>query len=321
MLPCSTRKTPLLILTDEQGRGKAILMKENVLDFLEQAEDTKNIKKIALFFVGVVILGVVGFCEVLYVAMILPAFPDGLVQGVAVVGACATGASAVLLLIGKLHWFSKGPQSVAAWIFVGAETLILILNVLLAVQLHNGHVDSWMGVWANFYPAAPIVAFVGWGVILFLDKTNKMRTMRRDQEDRQEKAELAYEHLAFQAQMRVKHESLKILEGKLAEKIRSAQNLAALDQVADQITDAILGQISGQHVTSIKPVEPPALPTPKQPPVQLTPAEQQQLLDLAKKLDLQQTPDTLPQTGPFALPTLNGQQSNGTTGQNGGGAK
>ena len=240
------------------------MSEHNALDFLEQLEDTKNIKKIMLFFVSVVILGVVGFCEVLYVAMILPAFPDGLVQGVAIVGACATGASAVLLLVGKLHWFSRGPQSVAAWLFVGVETIILVLNVLLAVQLHNGHVDSWMGAWANFYPAAPIVAFVGWGVILFLDKTNKIRTMHRDQDERQEKAQLAYEHLAFQAQMRVKHESLKILEGMLQDKISSASNLAALDQIANQFSDAILSQISGQHITSIKPMQPPALPAPQQ---------------------------------------------------------
>lgn len=302
----------------------------NALDFLEQLEDTKNIKKAIMFGVSVVILGVVGFCEVLYVAMILPAFPDGLIQGVAIVGACATGISAVLLLIGKLHWFSRGPQSLASWVFVGVETLILVLNVLLAVQLHNGHVDDWMRAWASFYPAAPIAAFIGWGVILFLDKTNKMRAMRRDQDERQEKAELAYQHLAFQTKMHVKHESLKILADRLEQKVRSQHHLEAIDQTVDRLSDEILSEISGLHITSIAPTSPPALPA-SQAPEHTVPsngdtevARLQRLKEAAAQRgysidQLEQMLGVEKETGPFEMPPMNatGQAQEGAGNGNG----
>ena len=241
-----------------------------------QEQTRKNTKGLILFFVSVIILGVVGFCEVLYVAMLLPAFPDGLIQSVAIAGACATGASAVVLLVGKLHWFSKGSQSFVAWGFVAVETFILAMNVLLAVQLHDGHIADWLAWWAQMYPAAPLAAFVGWGLILFFDKDNEMRTTRRENKERQERKELDYENLVHHTTLAVKHESLQILTAKLRAKIASSQYQAGLDTVADQIANSVLGQMSGQHISSLLPPgskivdadTPSQLPQPVQPPPQ-----------------------------------------------------
>jgi len=227
-------------------------MSEDTIDGMEQEEKRRDIKGLIMFGVSAVVLSVVGFCEVLYVKMMLTAFPDGIIQLVAISGACATGASAILLLAGKLHWFSRGKQSYAAWAFVGVEVFILALNVILAVQLHNGHVTDWMQWWEGFYPAAPIVAFVGWGLILYLDKDNIMRSIRRDQKERQEKSELEYQALVHQTKMKVQHQSLQIIADKLEAKIATDAHMAALDKVADAISNVILGEISGQHITSLR---------------------------------------------------------------------
>ena len=225
-------------------------MAEDNFEMEEQAENTRNVKKLIQFFVSVVILAVVGFCEILYVNMLLPVFPDGIIRLIAIAGACATGVSAIALLAGKLHWFTRGPQTYAAWTFILVETIILTLNVLLAVQLHDGSVAPWLQAWEGFYPAAPIVAFVGWGIILYLDRDNVVRAFQRDQLDKQQKAEIAFTAMAHRARMKVKHQSLKIVSGYLEEAMSAQPNLLALRKTADQIYDSILSDISGEHISS-----------------------------------------------------------------------
>ena len=226
------------------------MAEQDSFEMEEQATKGANIKSITMFFVYVIVLSVVGFCEILYVAMLIPAFPDGLIRSVAIAGACATGASAVVLLVGKLHWFSRGKQAFASWCFVAVETIILTMNVLLAVQLHDGHVAPWLAMWAQFYPAAPIVAFVGWGLILFLDRDNVVRAFQREQADRQQQEEIKFSAMVHRAKMKTKHQSLKIITGYLDEIMESQPNLAALHKTADKIYDNILTEISGQHISS-----------------------------------------------------------------------
>ena len=224
-------------------------MAESTIEQVEQHESTRNTKKVLMFFVSVILLGVVAFCEILYVSIIINAFPDGLIRLFAIVGACATGASALALLVGKLHWFSKGPQSVAAWVFVGMETLIMALNVLLAIQLHNGgHLDAAMQVWSQFYPAAPVVAFVGWGLILYLDKDNRMRAMKRGQREREEQAELDYEALVHATRMQVKRGAIKTLEAYLQDELSNPNTLDELRGIAASMRAGILSEISGKPV-------------------------------------------------------------------------
>ncbi len=209
----------------------------------------KDVRGALNLFVWLIIVAVVALCEIMYIKIMVIGFPDGLVQAIAIVGAVATGLSVIALYAGKNHWFSEGHQTWAAWAFTGVEITVLVLNVLLAYNFNS--TSGVLSFWKQAYPAAPIVALVGWGFILYLDRENIMRRRQRSMTEQEHEAELDYEHLVHETRMAVKTTSLEIVANKLAAKVESAENLLALDAIADQIYQGLLGEISGKHFTQI----------------------------------------------------------------------
>lgn len=248
-------------------------------------KDESAVRGMIQFFVWVIIIAVVAFCEIMYVKIMLIGFPDGLIRAVAIAGAIATGMSVLALYAGKNHWFSKGPQTWAAWLFTGVEICILILNVILAFNFHEPSLDFWK----QAYPAAPIVALIGWGIVLYLDRQNIMRRRQREMQEEQHEAELQYEHLVHNTRMAVKSNSLEIVAGKLEAKLESSEAHAALEAIANQIYHNILGEISGRHVpqlpqpqTTVQPVSLSQSGTFIPPQKRLTPEEQQAQIEAAR---------------------------------------
>jgi len=198
----------------------------------------------------IVIVAVVVFCEIMYIKIMMIGLPSGLVQLVAIGGAVATGASVILLYAGKEYWFSGKKQNAAAWVFAGVEVTVLVLNVLLAFNFDSP--QPIFQIWKQAYPAAPVIALIGWGFIRYFDQTNVMRRKQRKQEEEEHESELDYDALVHQKRMEVKENSLEMLAEKLQDKIESASHQAGLDAIADQIANSILREISGKSLFSAK---------------------------------------------------------------------
>lgn len=218
-------------------------------DVAEKMKDEESIRGALNVFVWFIIVAVVALCEIMYIKIMVIGFPDGLIQAIAIVGAVATGFSVIALYAGKNYWFSKGHQTWAAWGFTGVEISVLVLNVLLAFNFNS--TSGVLQTWKQAYPAAPIIALVGWGFILYLDRENIMRRKQRTMQEQQHDSEIKYEQLVHKTRMAVKTASLEIVANKLEQKVQATDNLQALDAIADQIYQALLGEISGKHYTQL----------------------------------------------------------------------
>lgn len=232
------------------GSGKDEMPNKLLDDVAEKMRDEESIRSALNVFVWFIIVAVVALCEIMYIKMMVQGFPDGLIEAVAIVGALATGMSIIALYAGKNYWFSKGHQTWAAWGFTVVEITVLILNVLTAFS-YASDPQGVIAFWKQFYPAGPIIALIGWGFILYLDRENVMRRLQRTMREREHEAEVKYEHLVHKTRMAVKTTSLEIVANKLEQKVQSAENLAALDAIADQIYQGLLGEISGKHYTQL----------------------------------------------------------------------
>src|SRR5690348_5755444 len=131
------------------------MRKSHMSDILENL--TENVGKLTrnqgalvglLKLIGfLIIVGVVGYSDIQFVVMMGRMMPDGIVKVFSVIGACATGASVLVLIGAELFWFTRGKQMVTAWIFTGIELTISILNLLTSFALASGHIDSFFAVY------------------------------------------------------------------------------------------------------------------------------------------------------------------------------
>lgn len=200
------------------------------------------------FFVWVVILGVVGYSEVLYLGIVGVLFPAGVMYAACILGAFATGISILCLYAGKAHWFRPGPQLMCAWFFTGLEVIILILNDVLAMAIHNGgQLDQYLSLYKFFVPAIPVLSLIGWGVLLFLDPALRLRHARMEMDDRQQAQLLEFEQAQFEAKLDVQYKALNIMKERLAAQVANDVSFAHIEAGAISATREAISQLTGHH--------------------------------------------------------------------------
>lgn len=212
---------------------------------MELSENQKAATGFIKFFVILVVLGVIGYSEFMFLGIVSVLFPTGVAAVGAIIGAVATGCSVALLYAGKGHWFTPGAQLLAAWIFTGVEVVTLIMNDILAYALHSGHVDGYLGLWQAITPASPVFALIGWIVITYLDIATRERHRDLEMEARKSAKDREYKELAFNAEMEVKTEHLSQVTEYLKDVMASATVQAQVQMHAQRMVAGILTDVSG----------------------------------------------------------------------------
>ena len=216
----------------------------------EMTANQKAVAGLAKFLSACIIVGVVLFCEIMYLSIVSVAFPDGLFRSLASFGAMAGGLSVLVLLLGKMFWFPEGGQAIASWAFTGVEMLVLILNVLLAFELKSGHVDSYLSAWLTVSPASPVIALVGWVAMWMLDSSTKARHAQLAQEQKQHISALQFQSSVHDAQMELQHTMLDSHTQYLMEYANSTELQAEIREAAKKLARENLSILSGINIVA-----------------------------------------------------------------------
>lgn len=241
----------------------------------------KNIKRVSAnaravggsvqFIAYAIIALIVVYSDIMFVSLMWSAFPGGFLTIAAIGGAFATGISVIALVIGKSHWFRPGGQLVWSWCFTAIEIAISVLNVVVSVMTARGESLGYLSVWLICAPATPLVALVGWIVILYLDKARFQMHEQMEMDDELAEAEREHQRQVHAARMELKATALNQQKEYLKQHLSSADVQAMLSQGSYEIARGIVSEIiqrpiMPQQQTQIQPVAsvvPPALPQPQ----------------------------------------------------------
>jgi signal transduction histidine kinase len=213
------------------------------------SQNQQAVARIAMVFVALIVVGVVGYAEVMYLQVMSKVFPDGILKIVAMIGAVATGMSVLVLLIAKSYWFRPGTQMVFAWIFTGVEVLVLVLNVLISFALESGgHVDSYLALWYSLMPASPLVALVGWVLIISLDRSQQERHHAMEFEEEVAAAEREHQKQVHRARMQLRDSYLHSHVEYLRQEVDSPEVQEQIRYGASIMAAKELGELAGTHV-------------------------------------------------------------------------
>lgn len=237
--------------------------------------------KILKAFVWLVVLGVVGYSEVLYLGIIGNLFPPGVLYVACLLGAFCTGISVICLYAGKSVWFRPGSQLIAAWGFTIVEVVVLVMNDILAQAIHQqAAIDQYLSLYKFCVPAVPVVALVGWGILFALDPAQKVKHARMEMEDEQAEMQLQFERERFDATMDIQRQALEIMKQQLAAEIASQASLAHLQMGATRVASDAIQQLTGINPAAkqLTPPSQPSISSQDTGPIQLpvTPLPQQQ---------------------------------------------
>lgn len=220
------------------------------------------------FIVFIIIIGVVIYSEFMFISIIQVALPGGLGKSLALVGAVATGASVLTLVAAKLLWITPGGQLLWAWIFTGIEIAVMLMNDILAFALHQGPVTDQLAWWLQVTPASPVIALVGWILVLMLDTAQRERHRDQELEAKKNKAERRYKEAAHKAEMDLRADHLNQVTGKLQDVMQSTAIQQQIQGHAEKMVARILTDVSGINaITS-------SSPTPLQAPKQMSAAQE-----------------------------------------------
>lgn len=138
--------------------------------------ETRNgqaVRMVALAGAALVYAGAVIYGDVMFLTIMQTTFPDGLLGAMAMAGAVMTAASALILPLALHFWFAPGLQYIAGIIFWSLDIAVLALNAMLAYAMATG--SGLLATWAEFAPATPLLAVLGWGIMFLLDPSHKLR--------------------------------------------------------------------------------------------------------------------------------------------------
>lgn len=197
----------------------------------------------AQFIAYLIIALVVLYSDVMFVSLMWSAFPGGFLTVAAIGGAFATGISVIALVIGKSHWFRPGGQLVWAWCFTALEIAVSILNVVVSVLKANGGSLGYLNAYLLVAPATPIVALVGWIVILYLDKDRQQLHEEMEMADDLAGAEREHKRQVHEARMELKRTALEQQKEYLKMHLSSADVQRVLSEGSYEITRGIVSEI------------------------------------------------------------------------------
>lgn len=195
------------------------------------------------FIAYAIIALVVLYSDVMFVSLMWSAFPGGFLTVAAIGGAFATGISVIALVIGKSHWFRPGGQLIWAWCFTALEIAVSILNVVVSVLSANGGKLGYLSAYLLVAPATPIVALVGWIVILYLDKDRQQLHEEMEMEDDLAGAEREHKRQVHEARMELKRTALEQQKEYLKMHLSSADVQRVLSEGSYEITRGIVSEI------------------------------------------------------------------------------
>jgi hypothetical protein len=201
------------------------------------------------FFAALIIIGGIVYSEILFLGIVSSLFPSGPMMIGAMLGAVTTGISILVLCLGKSHWFRPGTQLIVAWVFTGIEIAVLIMNDILAYQIHQGGVlDQYMASWRLFCVAAPVISIVGWVLIFYFDPQRSITHKRMEMEDNQSRSKIDFETMMHQKVMQFQYRSVDMVSSQMEAQI--AKKLGPIvEQAASQQLARIASQLTGSHIS------------------------------------------------------------------------
>ena len=197
----------------------------------------------AKFFAYAIISLVVIYSDVMFVSLMWNSFPGGFLTIAAIGGAFATGISVIALVIGKSHWFRPGGQLVWAWCFTAIEILVSVMNVVLSVMVARGEPLGYLSIYLMIAPATPVVALVGWVLILYMDKERAQLHEEMEMEDDLASAEREHQRQVHATRMDLKATALSQQREYLKQHLASAEVQAVLSEGSYQIAAGIVSEI------------------------------------------------------------------------------
>jgi hypothetical protein len=207
------------------------------------------VKNLCKFFGIAILIGGVVYSEILFLGIVSSLFPSGPMAIGAMLGAVTTGVSILVLVLAKSSWFRPGSQLAIGWIFTGVEVMILILNDILAFQIHQGgQLDQYMASWRLFCVAAPVVSVVGWILCFYFDPQRAIDHRRMEMDDRVARAQIDYESRMHVQGMKLRIKAADMAMAKFEEKVETKLE-HQLDLAAAKLAANVASQLTGEHVS------------------------------------------------------------------------
>lgn len=197
--------------------------------------NTNALKLLALGAAAVIYCAAVIYGDIMFLQVVGKAFPQsGVFASLAIVGALVTAASAIILPLALHFWFAPGLQFIGGVIFWAVDIAALMLNSMLAFQVAaGGGLDSFLGTWALWSPATPMLAVVGWGIMFMLDPSHRVRHAQLELE-------------ADQADIYANRLKAAAKSSEVDETIRAAANQAAR-QFAETLNHTYVSSTNGKR--------------------------------------------------------------------------
>lgn len=216
--------------------------------------------------------------DVMFLQLMLPAFPDNwIMRGLACIGAVATALSVILLYIGKNRWFRPGGQLIWAYWFTAIEFVILALNCIVAFAFHQSPNLDWiLQIWFYCCPVTPLISAGGWVLINHFDRDNQEMHEDMELEDSQRAAMRAYKFAEHEAHMQILHKTLEQKTAYVNRWIDSQAGQSGIEEAASGFGRQVLSGLAGY----------PVIPALKPPTVEGT--AQHAVAHLSKYADTQQ---------------------------------
>lgn len=212
---------------------------------MEQFRLPIGVRSVSSFMAIFVILSVALFGDVMYVVQMQKVLNDPMMLALAYMGAFTSILAVGYILIGKTLTFYPGVQMIAAWVFFGAEIVIIILNVLLAFQGGTG-VDQIMQAWATISPATPVFHMLGVAILYFLDPHrhdyHQDLVLERQIADSERRIKLLEHH----AQMSLKEKQVVAMSRALNNAVNSEVSQRHIDSATRNMNTNMLIELTGQ---------------------------------------------------------------------------
>lgn len=208
------------------------------------------------FLAFVIILAVVVYSEYMFLSIIGIALPQGNNRFLAIVGAVATGMSVIVLLGAKLFWVTPGSQFIWSWAFMGLELGVMTMNDILGYALHLGPVDATLSWWQSVTPASPLIALLGWILMLFFDATQREKQKDMELVAKKQKKEREYLQAAHESEMDLRTDHLNMVTEQLRDAIKSQEAQARIKNHAARMVDRVLTDVSGIVAGDYTPISP-----------------------------------------------------------------
>jgi hypothetical protein len=193
----------------------------------------------------IIILSVAVFGDVMYVIEMQKVFQgQGLLIVFCYLGAMTSVMAIGYLLLGKSSVFSPGGQMLASWIAFGVELVVIALNVMI-VFTHDK--IGFLGMWAYLSPATPVMHMLLVAVVYFLDPHHKMEQLKKELKNKEDRAEIEYQHQLGMARVAVKAKQLQFVVREMEAAVNSPESQQRIAQHATSVNDMLLTEMSGSN--------------------------------------------------------------------------